>query len=483
MSRVLEGLEPQKVFYYFEELSRIPRPSYHEKAISDYLADFAKERGLEYYQDDLYNIIIIKEATAGYEDAAPVIFQGHMDMVCEKEAGCKKDMEKEGVDLAAEGDFVFAKGTTLGGDDGIALAMGLAILDSDHLPHPRLEAVFTVSEEVGMEGASGIDVSMLRGRRLLNLDSEEEGVFLAGCAGGAVATVTLPKNTRPRKEKSVFRISAEGLRGGHSGTEIHKGRVNANILMARLLSEVYKKTPFSLIRVSGGAKDNAIAREAEALLACDRPSEIFSLLQQTAAALIKEYRPLEQEISLTAERWDGSLPEEILTRETTEAYLKLLCDMPHGVIAMCKGQDDLVETSLNLGVVTDQKEDVCLSYCVRSSVDRAFDELIGTMKETAERCGASVSVRGRYPAWEFAEVSPLRQMMLDVYREMFQKEAVVNVMHAGVECGQLAQKLPGMDAVSFGPDLFDIHTPKERMSISSVQRTYAFLLELLKRAR
>lgn len=484
MKRVLEGLEPNKVFYYFEELSRIPHPSYQEKKISDYLVSFAKERNLEHYQDSLYNVIIIKEASPGYEEAEPVILQGHMDMVCEQESDCKKDMTKEGLDLAVEGDDVFAKGTTLGGDDGIALAMGLAILDSEDIPHPRLEVVFTVSEEVGMEGASGIDLSMLRGRKLLNIDSEEEGVFLAGCAGGALVTLTLSVGEQEYKDEGFVRVSIEGLQGGHSGTEIHKGRGNANILLGRLLYEVYDEVAFSLVTVSGGSKDNAITREADALLACERPEALLQILDRAAGRLIREYQETEPNmvIHMTEDK-EGGKPSPVMTAESTKAYLSLLHTLPHGVVAMCQGMEDLVETSLNLGIVTTEGHTIKLCYCVRSSVDQAFDDLVGEMEQIAQKHGADYGIKGRYPAWEFAEVSPLRQEMIEIYREMFGKEPMVNVMHAGVECGQLAQKLPGLDSISFGPNLYDIHTPKERMSISSVRRTYEFLLELLRRAQ
>jgi dipeptidase D len=519
MDGVLKGLEPAGVMGFFEELCQIPHPSYQEKAISDYLVAFAKERNLEYYQDTLYNVIIIKAASPGYEQAEPVIIQGHMDMVCEKDADCTKDMTKEGLDLEIEGDFIRAKGTTLGGDDGIAVAMGLAILDDDEIPHPRLELVITVSEEVGMEGANGIDLSMLRGKKLLNLDSEEEGVFLAGCAGGGVVTLTYPLDstgsaaepkarvdqeiTAVRERQTEPAVSGEvgsrilevrigGLRGGHSGTEINKGRGNANILLGDLLYRAYREVPFSLISLQGGSKDNAITREAEARLVSTDPGQLQEVLSRIAVEITEDYRGKEPQLLFVIgeteefseageelqETFGGQVPEEI-----TGKFLSFLQELPYGVIAMCHGMPDLVETSLNLGIVETCDHKIRLSYCVRSSVEEAFEELTGRLEKTALDYGADYSIKGRYPAWEFAEVSPLRQQMAEIYREMFGAEPQVDVMHAGVECGQLSQKIPGLDCVSFGPNLYDIHTPQERMSISSVQRTYAFVLEILKRTK
>lgn len=482
MSRVLEGLAPEKVFYFFEEICKIPHPSYREKQISDYLAAFARERGLECIQDEWYNVIIIKEASPGYEDAAPVILQGHMDMVCEKERDCPKDMEKEGLDLVVEGDFISARGTTLGGDDGIAVAMGLAILDSEELLHPRLELVVTVSEEVGMEGASGIDLSMLHGKKLLNLDSEEEGVFLAGCAGGGLVTLTLPLEREQASAVSGLEITVEGLQGGHSGTEINKGRGNANVLLTELLYQAYREEPFLLVELSGGTKDNAITRESRAVVTAEDREKLAGILRREAEKQTKAFREKEPGLVIRIKESDGPvfLP---MTGPVTKELLSMTHRLPYGVIAMCPGMDNLVETSLNPGIMTTKEEKFLLCYCVRSSREEAFDELITRLRDIAEAHGASYGIKGRYPAWEFAEDSPLRREMMEIFEEMFGKKPVVEVMHAGVECGQLAQKIPGLDCVSFGPNLYDIHTPKERMSISSVKRTYDFVLEILKRAK
>lgn len=485
MAEVLANLEPKKVFHFFEEISKIPHPSYEEKQISDYLVAYAKERNLEYYQDELYNVIIIKEATEGYEEAAPVILQGHMDMVCEQETDCKKDMSKEGLDLYVEGDFVSARGTTLGGDDGIAVAMALAIMDSEDIPHPRLEFICTVSEEVGMEGAAHVDVSMLKGKKLLNLDSEEEGIFLAGCAGGGLATITCPLSYEPvRSEDQVMEICVQGLQGGHSGTEIHKGRGNANLIISRILTEVGKEVSFALVSLEGGSKDNAIPREAVARIAVADAEVFEKKVCQEAEKITGEYREVETDLTICINSVEAAA-EQALTSEASERLLHLMAELPNGVIAMNKDIEGLVETSLNLGILkmNPKEQEAVLCYCVRSSVETAFDALVDQLEKTAISYGASYSLKGRYPAWEFEKESPLRRQMMEIYERMFHKTPVVDVMHAGVECGMIAQKIPGLDCVSIGPEMYDIHTPKERLGISSTKRSYEFVCEILKESR
>lgn len=475
---VLSNLEPKSVFRFFEDLCAIPHGSRNTKAISDYCVAFAKERGLEHYQDQDNNIIIIKEATAGYENAPAIILQGHLDMVCEKEHDCAKDMDKEGLDLMVEGDFVTAKGTTLGGDDGIAVAMALAILDAKDIPHPRLEAVFTVDEEIGMLGAVSMDVSPLKGRQLLNLDSEEEGVFTVSCAGGNVTTCLLPIARAPF-QGSALTITISGLQGGHSGTEIHKGRANANMLMGRLLQAVAAATEMRIVAVNGGLKDNAIPIKTQAqVLVADAAAKAAA--QEMGACFAAEYRVTDPNVAVSVE--DAGEGEAMDAASTKKVLCMLTC-LPNGVQVMSADIAGLVQTSLNLGILTTEDSVVRASFCVRSSVDSQKEMLKARLSSLMEQLGGSVEFFGEYSGWEYLADSPLRDRLVAVFREQYSREPRIEAIHAGVECGIFAGKLPGLDCVSIGPDLFEIHTPRERMSISSVQRLWNFVLEVLKRSK
>ena len=476
---VLSNLEPKSVFRFFEDLCAIPHGSRNTKAISDYCVAFAKERGLEHYQDSDNNIIIIKEATAGYEDAPAIILQGHLDMVCEKEHDCSKDMDKEGLDLMVEGDFVTAKGTTLGGDDGIAVAMALAILDAKDIPHPRLEAVFTVDEEIGMLGAVSMDVSPLKGRQLLNLDSEEEGVFTVSCAGGNVTTCLLPIARAP-VQGSALTVTISGLQGGHSGTEIHKGRANSNMLMGRLLQAMAGATELRVVEVNGGLKDNAIPIKTIAQVLVADAAAAKAAAQEMGACFAAEYRVTDPNVAVTVE--DGSAGEAMDAASTKKVLCMLTC-LPNGVQVMSADIEGLVQTSLNLGILATENNLVRASFCVRSSVDSQKEMLKARLACLMEQLGGSVEFFGEYSGWEYLADSPLRERLVAVFREQYSREPRIEAIHAGVECGIFAGKLPGLDCVSIGPDLFEIHTPRERMSISSVQRLWAFVLEVLKRSK
>ena len=347
--RVLEQLEPQGVFRFFEELCAIPHGSRNCQAVSDWCAAFARERGLECHQDQAGNVIIIQEATPGYEAAAPVILQGHLDMVCEKEPGCTKDMAVDGLDLVLEGDTVSAKGTTLGGDDGIAVAMALAILDSSEIAHPALEAVFTVDEEIGMEGAQGLDFSQLSARRMLNIDSEDEGIFTVSCAGGASANVSVGLTMAPNAAPCV-KLTVSGLIGGHSGQEINKGRANANILLGRVLDALVQKLPVRLVLAAGGRKDNAIPNAAEAVLAlaeADLPAA-KQIVSACTADLRKEYAVADPGVTVTLEEAD--VCPQALTEEATLRVVRYLLLVPNGIAAMSMDIPGLVQTSCNLGI-------------------------------------------------------------------------------------------------------------------------------------
>lgn len=473
----LAGLEPKSVFSYFEKLCAYPHGSGNTKAISDCLVSFAQEQGLPYIQDELNNVIMFCPGTCGYEDHAPVVLQGHMDMVCEKNADCPIDMETQGLDVTHDGQWVFANGTTLGGDDGIAVAYAMALMADKSIPHPPLEVVITVDEETGMYGAVGIDLSMLQGRTLINIDSEDEGVFTVSCAGGARGTIKLPVKRRAVYGPCI-KLTVEGLRGGHSGVEIHKNRANATKVMGELLRRVQELMPLCMTGFSGGTKDNAIPRSCQATLVAmgirlERINEITEALQ-------KEIREQYDEPDAIVRGDDvDALGGNALTTEDTAKVIDLLCSVPNGVQAWSRDIDGLVQTSLNLGVA-ELSDDLRLTFAVRSSVNQEKRELLNRLTELADQFGGSYSETGDYPAWEYKKDSVLRDSMVKVYREMFQKDAQVVAIHAGLECGLLSEKLPGLDCVSIGPDMRDIHTSREKLSIASVERTWKFLQEVLK---
>ena len=477
---VLDQLEPKNVFRFFEQMCAIPHGSYNTKAVSDWCVAFAKERGLEHYQDEMNNVILIKEASAGYEEAQPVILQGHLDMVCEKAPGCEKDMAREGLDLAVEGDYIYAEGTTLGGDDGIAVAMALAALDDESLPHPRLEVILTTEEEVGMDGAMALDVSPIRGRKLLNLDSEAEGVFTVSCAGGSMAACGLPVARAPFGG-DILRVRVAGLTGGHSGAEIHKGRANANMLLGRLLRAMAAETELRLVSADGGLKDNAIPVAAEAVVAAEDGRKAKAAAERMAACFQTEYRRSDPMLTVTAE--EAAAAWQPMDASSTERTVCLLACAPNGVQTMSQDIHGLVQTSLNLGILKTGENAVTASFCIRSSVDSEKEMLKDRLACLLAQLGGGVSFSGEYPGWAYRPDSPLRELMTEVYREQYGQEPRVEAIHAGLECGLLAGKLPGLDCVSIGPDLLEIHTPREKMSISSVQRVWAFVREVLKRSK
>lgn len=480
--RVLEGREPQKVFYYFEKIAGIPHGSYHTKAISDYCMKFAKERNLEAYQDESNNVIIIKEASAGYEQAEPVIIQGHLDMVCEKESGVEIDFERDGLSLYVDGDFVRAEGTTLGGDDGIAIAYGLALLDSGEFSHPRLECVFTADEEVGLLGAEKIDLSMLKGRQVLNIDSDIEGSFLTSCAGGVTAECRFPL-VFDEAEGLKYRLTLAGLQGGHSGSEIDKERANSIVEIGRILRYAEERIELGICALNGGLKDNAIPRESvcDILLTEDGQEELERVIAELNQILQKEYQSSDPDITLTAECL-GVCQTPVLGYRSQSRILFFLRNMPNGLQHMSMDIPGLPETSLNAGIMKMQEEEFLVSFAIRSSVGTRKEELMGRLSYLAEFLGGSVEFSGSYPAWEYKKESKVRTLAAEVYRDLYGKEAKFEAIHAGLECGILSEKIPDLDCISFGPDNFDIHTPKERLSISSTERVWNFILEFLKRA-
>jgi len=473
----LAGLEPANVFGYFEKLCSVPHGSGNTKIISDLLVDFAREQGIRYIQDELNNVVFFQEGTCGYEDHPPVILQGHMDMVCEKDPDCPIDMEKEGLDVTHDGQCVYARGTTLGGDNGIAVAYAMALLADKTIPHPPLEVIITVDEETGMFGAAGIDLSMLRGRTLVNLDSEDEGIFTVSCAGGARGTISLPLERRPVYGPCV-RLTVEGLKGGHSGVEIHKPRANANKVMGDFLSRVQQLMPICITKLQGGAKDNAIPRSCQCTLVAMGmyPEKINEVAVQLQRELREQYD--EPEALVYGDDVEA-LGGNALTSEATGKVIGLLCAAPNGVQSWSQDIEGLVQTSLNLGVVK-LEDSLRMTFAVRSSVNREKRDMLDKLADLAKFYGADYSEVGDYPAWEYKKDSRLRETMVKTYREMFGKEPQVVAIHAGLECGLLSEKLPGLDCVSIGPDMHDIHTSREKLEIESTRRTWEFLLAILR---
>lgn len=494
---ILEGLQPQKVFTYFERICQIPHGSGNIEQISNYIADFAKERGLFCIQDELKNIIIIKEATPGYEQEEPYILQGHMDMVAVKEPGCNIDMTKESLRLKVENGRIYAEGTSLGGDDGIAVAYCLAILDAPELDHPRLEIILTVDEETGMEGAMGIDLSMLQGKRMINLDQEEEGIFITSCAGGARVDVTIPVQrvtvNQDRDKMSVIELKITGLAGGHSGTEIDKKGGNANVLLGQLLEKIMAQTDAVLSSLQGGVADNAIPKEA-----CARIAVSDGELEQIKKLITEQEIDLKEQLSTTDPEFmiacsiipaaeKAVLPEAetsdsqmvCFSGEAVRNALACLDKLPNGVITMSRDVVGLVETSLNLGIMKLTENALVLEYAVRSSVNQEREVLCSQMQEIAAQYGATVTVRNAYPGWAYRADSSLRNHMCTVYEKMYGHAPKLEAIHAGLECGILAGKIQGLDCISIGPDLNDVHTAQESMDIASVQRVWNYLLTVL----
>jgi len=460
------------VFHFFEEVSKIPRGSKNTSHIADYLVRFAKERGLDFSRDEYDNVVIRKPATKGKEGHSCVVFQGHTDIVAEKAADCEKDLEKEGLDIYRDGDFIKARGTTLGADDGVALAYALAVLDGAVESHPDFEAVFTSDEEIGLLGAARIDPSLIRGRLMINIDSDEEGVFTVGCAGGMQVCVSLNAE-RESCPGQRYKLTVWGLTGGHSGTEIHKGRENAT----HILAEVLKQLPsVRLCELSGGTKDNAIPRSAECIFTCSE--DVTPVACQVFEALRVKYSERESRISFNICKAEREVMP--LTEECSARAIELLYEMPTGVVKMSSILDGEAETSLNLGITRLTEDELCMTLYLRSSVNGGTDGLYEEIRRISKRFCADADAVSSYPAWEYNPKSKLCDAMAALYRKMYGEEPSVKTIHAGLECGILSTKLEGLECVSIGPDNFGLHTTEERLSIPSFVRVWEFVSEFLK---
>ena len=473
----LAGLEPQKVFGYFEEFSQIPHGSWNTKAISDYLVAFAREHGLRYIQDETNNVIIFKNGTPGYEDHEPMILQGHMDMVCQKDKDCPLDMEKDPLDLAHDGTYVFAKGTTLGADDGIAMAMFLAVLDDDTIAHPPLEVVFTSDEEIGLIGANAIDLSMLKGKKMLNIDTFREGTFTAGSAGGAYVTMEMPLEKTAYTGKRL-QITLENLRGGHSAVVVQYNYANAAKTMGTLLQRLQAAGDYRLIELSSGTAGNAVPRSCQTVLAADDLD--MGKVNAVCQEILQELKQVngEQDAKITVQELPAETAEA-LTQVTTENVVGLINDLPNGVQAWETAFEGLPQTSTNLGIV-ELTDKLSLLLYPRSSLNQKRQALQDRLKNIAESRNAVYGQYGVFSAWEYREDSPLRELMSQIYQDMYGVVPTVRVVHAGLECGAFGDKIPGLDCISTGPNAMDVHTSREKMEIASMQRSWDYLLALLK---
>lgn len=480
MTYKITGYQPERLFHFFEDISAIPRGSSNEKAVSDYLVAFAKERGLWYHQDALHNVIIKKPASAGAEDKPAVMLQGHLDMVCEKLAGVDHDFEKDGIDLIVKDGVLTANGTTLGGDNGAAVALMLAVLDDDALAHPALECVFTTQEETGLTGAAGLDKSLISARTMINLDSEEEGIATVSCAGGMRFTMTRPI-TRHTASGKLLTIDVSGLLGGHSGTDINKERQNGIILLARLINRVLHETGAQLASFAGGSKDNAIPREVCAVLVCSDADieKAQSIAEAMAADFAAELVPFEPDFKCTISAQDGAA--EVLSEADAKAFISAICLAPNGVRRRNLKQDGFVVTSLNLGVARMDDTTASLVFAPRSSVASLQNYTTDCLYLLAETFGFDCDIAGAYPGWSFAEESPIRDTFIASYRELFDANLKIEAIHAGLECGLFSDALPGLDAIAVGPTIRGCHTPDEYLPLDSFERFYSLLTDVLSR--
>ena len=473
----LQNTEPKEVFKWFYEISQVPRGSGNERAISDFLVKFAKDRSLEVHQDKAMNVIIKKPGTAGYEKSPTVIIQGHMDMVCEKDASSNHDFLKDPIKFVVKGEMLYADKTTLGGDDGIAVAYALTVLDSKDIPHPPLEVLITTEEETGMGGAMALTDEHLQGTRLLNIDSEEEGVFLVSCAGGS--NINIFFDIKKEAAKGTFlKITVGGLLGGHSGIEINKQRANSIKLLGRILYNIKQNEKINIVEISGGSKHNAIAKDAHAVIAVENKEAVLKIVEKLAADFKGEYRAVDKLLTVTANETQNS-SGQMFTKELTLNLIDFMASIPNGVQYMSMEIPGLVQTSLNNGVLEEIDGKIKFTTSVRSSVKSALDEIVDILRIQAEHCGGEFKKVSEYPAWEYSPDSPVRDAAVNVYKKLNKKEPVITAIHAGLECGLLKKTLPNVDAVSFGPNLYDVHTPNEHMDIASVERVWKFLLAYL----
>lgn len=476
------NLEPKVLWHYFHQITQIPRPSKKEEKILAFLIAFAQKHQLQYKQDDTGNLLICKSATAGYEDKTTLILQAHVDMVCEKNADVEHDFDTDPIQAYIDGDWVKAKGTTLGADNGIGVAMMMAILAADDIPHPALECLFTVDEETGLGGAYGLSNEMLTGSTLINLDSEDDGEVFIGCAGGIGTKAYLHYETEPTPKGFFgFKVAVTGLTGGHSGGDIHLGLANAIKVLNRYLWQVNQKLDLRLFALQGGNLHNAIPREASAWVAVPQGDKETTrvILNIFAATIEEEYKGIEPNFKISLE--SDEVGESCLKKADSDRLINLLYALPHGVMAMSRDMPGLVETSTNLASVKMMEDArIEINSSQRSSVESAKLDLAARMKAIGTLAGAEVVQSDGYPGWKPNLNSAILENAKKSYAKLFGEEPKMKAIHAGLECGLFLEKYPHLDMISMGPQMYGVHSPDERMSISSAQKSWKWLLEILK---
>lgn len=491
----IENLKPERVFYYFQELSKIPRGSKKEKKVSDWIVSFAKDNNLEYIQDEQNNVLIRKNGTSGYEHYSPLILQGHMDMVCEKNKDTKFDFEKDPIQLVYDDNtgFLKANGTTLGADNGIAVALTMALLESDSIKHPPLEVIITTDEEEGMSGAIGLDYSLFKGKTMINLDTEEYGEVYISSAGGGSTTTTFEFDKYEVKEDEGYSwvsLDLTGLSGGHSGAEIHLNIVNAIKFLSDLLWHANKKYEIVLVDVDGGEKRNAIPRETSYIIGVKLENEetLDNFVEYVKLAMenvIKDNNYVNQNpnVKITDLFYSSVQGKTRTSSVDAKRLLDLLHDYPNGVIDMSKTIDGLVETSINVGVIktkdTEDKKVISIKAAPRSSVKDSFNKVIDRLRDISNKYGAHLNLDSTYPSWERKENSAIRDIVIESYKQLENADPIVKGIHAGLECGIFSDNIKDIDIVSIGPNIYGAHTPDERMEVNSVEKTWNLLLKIL----
>lgn len=474
----LNGIEPERVLYYFEEICNIPHGSANTEKISEYCVEFAKKHNLRFVKDDANNVVIYKDGSKGYENSKPLILQGHIDMVCQKTPDSSINFETDGLDIFVDEDYIKAKGTTLGADNGIAVAMTLAILESDKIEHPPIEAVFTSDEEIGMLGALKLDTSVLSGSRMINLDVGCNSEAIISCAGGSDVLIRIPAARKIVCGKKIT-ITLKGLKGGHSGGAINCGRVNANILAGRILSHVKKISEFDILEINGGDKGNVIPSLCEFSLVVPESDKIISSLEDYCEVIKSEISDREENFEMLIQV-DNEDNYNVLKENLRDKLIYLLESVPNGVIEMSTKIENLVQTSLNLGVLKTNDDEIIMLHTLRSSKQTALDYLEERMCQIASYNECTVETSGHYPPWEYKDDSQLRGKYIECYEKMFADKPGIYAVHAGLECGVFASKIKDFDCISIGPDMHDIHTVNERLSISGTKTFFEFLLSFIK---
>ena len=479
----VKDLKPALIWQCFDEITKVPRPSCHEEQIREYLLGFAKKHNIKAKTDAVGNVEMSKPATPGFENAPVVVLQAHMDMVAEKNGNVEHDFMKDPIDTYIDGDWVKAKGTTLGADNGIGMAAALAVLIDDSIQHGPVEALFTVNEEIGLEGAQNLGEDMISGKILINLDSEDDGEIFVGCAGGidTTAVFTYNRSFSPENFK-YFKVKVSGLLGGHSGGDIHLGRANANKVIARFIWECSKKWEVEVSSISGGNLRNAIPREAESVFGihADHSDEVAQFFAKYEAEIANEYKGVEPSFDLSIESVDR--PDYCIDSATSIALVRALYSAPHGVISMSRDIEGLVETSTNLAAVKMQGEnEIKVTTSQRSSVESRKYDIAGQVEAHFELAGAKVSHSDGYPGWAPNMDSPIMKISADAYEELFNVKPAIKAIHAGLECGLFLSKYPHLDMVSFGPTMTGVHSPDEKLLIPTVEKFWKHLVRVLEK--